>query len=81
MGAADMSSRDALERQRSTLAIVASNAVAGNNHFTDPGINLTNVDKIAIGMGTQCNIATTGGSGKIYFDDIRLYRPSDTAAE
>jgi len=37
MGAADMSSRDALERQRSALAIAASNAVAGNNYFTDPG--------------------------------------------
>ena len=37
MGAADMSSHNALERQRSALAIVASNAVAGNNYFTDPG--------------------------------------------
>ena len=73
MGAADMSSRDALERQRSALAIVASNAVAGNNYFTDPGINMTNVDKIAIGMCTQ--------RGKMYFDDIRLNQPSDTAAE
>ena len=49
--------------------------------FADQGINLTNVDKIAIGIGTQGNMATPGGSGKMYFDDIRLNQPSDTAAE
>jgi len=39
------------------------------------GINLTNVDKLAIGLGTRGNMTTAGGSGKMYFDDIRLYRP------
>ncbi len=43
--------------------------------FADKGINLTNVDRIAIGLGTKGNMATPGGSGKMYFDDIRLYRP------
>jgi hypothetical protein len=43
--------------------------------FTDQGINLTNVDKIAIGMGTRGNTTTAGGSGKMLFDDIRLYKP------
>jgi hypothetical protein len=38
------------------------------------GINLTNVDKIAVGLGTRGNMTTPGGSGKMYFDDIRLYR-------
>ena len=42
--------------------------------FADQGINLTDVDKIAIGLGTQGNITIPGGSGKMYFDDIRLYR-------
>ncbi|MHC4205360.1 MAG: hypothetical protein ACYSTT_11975, partial [Planctomycetota bacterium] len=42
--------------------------------FTDQGINLTDVDRIAIGLGTKGNMATPGGSGKMYFDDIRLYR-------
>jgi len=42
--------------------------------FADQGINLTNVDRIALGMGTKGNTAA-GGSGKMYFDDIRLYRP------
>jgi hypothetical protein len=38
------------------------------------GINLTNVDTLAIGLGTKGNMTTAGGSGKMYFDDIRLYR-------
>jgi len=41
--------------------------------FTDQGINLTNVDKIAIGLGSKAG-AAAGGSGTMYIDDIRLYR-------
>ena len=47
--------------------------------FADQGIVLTNVDRIAIGLGTKGNMTTPGGSGKMYFDDIRLYRPRETA--
>jgi len=47
--------------------------------FADQGIDLTNVDRIAIGLGTKGNMSTPGGSGKMYFDDIRLYRPRDAA--
>ena len=47
--------------------------------FNDQGINLTNVDRIAIGLGTQGNITVPGGSGKMYFDDIRLYQPTEAA--
>jgi hypothetical protein len=43
--------------------------------FAGQGISLTNVDKIAIGLGTRGNLTMPGGSGKMYFDDIRLYRP------
>ena len=43
--------------------------------FADQGINLGNVDRIAIGIGTKGNMAIPGGSGKMYFDDIRLNRP------
>jgi hypothetical protein len=43
--------------------------------FADQGINLTDVDRIAIGLGTKGNTTVPGGSGKMYFDDIRLYRP------
>jgi hypothetical protein len=46
--------------------------------FADQGVNLADVDRIAIGLGTQGNVTTPGGSGKMYFDDIRLYRPRET---
>ena len=42
--------------------------------FADHGINLTNVDRIAIGLGIKGNMTTPGGSGMMYFDDIRLYQ-------
>jgi hypothetical protein len=47
--------------------------------FADQGIALTNVDRIAIGLGTQGNMTIPGGSGKMFFDDIRLYQPRETA--
>ena len=43
--------------------------------FADQGIDLTDVDRIAIGLGTKGNVTTPGGSGKMFFDDIRLYLP------
>jgi hypothetical protein len=49
--------------------------------FADQGINLTNVDRIAIGLGTKGNMTVPGGSGKMYFDDIRLNRPTEAVAE
>ena len=42
--------------------------------FADQGINLTNVDKIAIGLGSKSGMTSAGGSGTMYFDDIRLSR-------
>ncbi len=42
--------------------------------FADQGINLADVDKMMIGLGTRGNQTTPGGSGKMYFDDIRLNR-------
>jgi hypothetical protein len=47
--------------------------------FADQGIVLTNVDRIAIGLGTRGNTTVAGGSGKMFFDDIRLYRPREAA--
>jgi len=43
--------------------------------FADQGIDLTDVDRIAIGLGTRGETTVPGGAGKMYFDDIRLYRP------
>jgi len=41
--------------------------------FSSRGVNLADVDTIAIGLGTRGNTTIAGGSGKIYIDDIRLY--------
>ncbi len=38
------------------------------------GINLANVNTIALGLGNKNN-PQAGGSGTMYFDDIRLYPP------
>ena len=43
--------------------------------FVDQGVDLTNVNSISIGIGTQGETTTPGGLGTMYFDDIRLYRP------
>jgi hypothetical protein len=41
-------------------------------HFSDGGVNLTNVNTIFVGFGDKNN-PQPGGSGLVYFDDIRLY--------
>ncbi len=41
--------------------------------FADQGIDLTNVDKITVGLGNKAGITTAGGTGTMYFDDIALY--------
>jgi hypothetical protein len=43
--------------------------------FADQGLNLANVNTIALGLGNRNN-PVAGGSGTMYFDDIRLYRPA-----
>jgi hypothetical protein len=42
--------------------------------FADQGVNLAKVNTIALGLGNKNN-PQAGGSGKMYFDDIRLYLP------
>jgi len=42
--------------------------------FAEQGVNLSNVNRIAVGIGTKGNMTIPGGSGTMYFDDIRLYR-------
>jgi len=50
--------------------------VIGLKAFADQGVDLTNVDAISIGFGDKNN-PQAGGSGKMYIDDIRLYRPAE----
>jgi hypothetical protein len=46
--------------------------------FADQGVNLANVNTIALGLGNRNN-PVAGGSGTMYFDDIRLYLPPEPA--
>ncbi len=43
--------------------------------FGDAGVVLTDVSKLSIGLGDKSN-PQPGGSGLMYFDDIRLYPPA-----
>ncbi|MHC4533843.1 MAG: LamG domain-containing protein [Planctomycetota bacterium] len=42
--------------------------------FADQGVNLANVNSITLGLGNRNN-PVVGGSGMMFFDDIRLYAP------
>jgi regulation of enolase protein 1 (concanavalin A-like superfamily) len=42
--------------------------------FADKGVNLTNINSLGIGFGDRNN-PQAGGTGTMFFDDIRLYRP------
>ena len=42
--------------------------------FADQGVNMANVNTIALGLGNRNN-PVAGSSGTMYFDDIRLYPP------
>ncbi|MHC4536394.1 MAG: GLUG motif-containing protein [Planctomycetota bacterium] len=48
--------------------------------FADHGVDLTNINTISIGFGNRTN-PVSGGSGIMYFDDIRLYRPDTEPAQ
>jgi hypothetical protein len=41
------------------------------SRFADQGVNLANVNSITLGLSS-----VTGGTGMMYFDDIRLYPPA-----
>jgi hypothetical protein len=43
--------------------------------FADQGVNLSNVNTISIGLGNKTN-PVAGGTGTMYIDDVRLYRPA-----
>jgi hypothetical protein len=50
--------------------------VIPSQSFADKGVNLVNVTSISIGLGTKGTTTAAGGTGKMYFDDIRLVRPA-----
>jgi len=47
--------------------------------FSDQGVNLANINTITLGLGNRNN-PVAGGSGMMYFDDIRLYPPAPEPA-
>jgi len=49
--------------------------------FADQGVNLTNVNTMSIGFGNKANPQPGGGTGHVFFDDIRLYRSLPEEAE
>jgi len=42
--------------------------------FANAGVNLTGIKKMYIGVGNRLS-PQTGGTGTLYFDDIRVYKP------
>jgi hypothetical protein len=42
--------------------------------LADQGVNLSSVGSMTIGFGNKSN-PTAGGTGHVFFDDVRLYRP------
>ncbi|MBA7525147.1 hypothetical protein ES705_17296 [subsurface metagenome] len=48
--------------------------------FAAQGVNLTNVNTFSIGFGDKNNLQP-GGSGVVFFDDIRLYRSTEPEPE
>jgi hypothetical protein len=45
--------------------------------LVDQGVILTDVDRIAVGLGTRSNTTISGGSGKMFFDDVLLEREAN----
>jgi hypothetical protein len=44
--------------------------------FADQGVNLSSVNSITLGVGNRAN-PTAGGTGMLFFDDIRLHPPAE----
>jgi len=42
--------------------------------FADQGVNLADIDSIAVGLGTEGTPTGNGGSGTMFIDDVRLYQ-------
>jgi hypothetical protein len=46
------------------------------SRFSDQGLDLSDVDRIAIGLGVKGDSTATGGSGVVFFDDVTLHLPA-----
>jgi len=58
-------------------AVLANDWIQWNiplQEFADQGANLANVNTLSIGLGNKADPQAGGGTGHVFFDDIRLYR-------
>jgi hypothetical protein len=58
-------------------AVLANDWVQWNiplQEFADQGVDLANVTMLSLGLGNKAAPQAGGGSGHVFFDDIRLYR-------
>ncbi len=58
-------------------AVLANDWIQWNiplQEFADQGVNLANVNTLSIGLGNKADPQAGGGTGHVFFDDIRLYR-------
>jgi hypothetical protein len=69
------------EDANAALALAWTKWVVPLQTFAEKGIDLGDVDKIFIGLGAKGSTAAPGGSGTMYFDDIRLDLPGDVNNE
>ena len=60
------------EDANAALALAWTKWVVPLQTFAEKGIDLSDVDKIFLGLGAKANMGASGGSGTMYFDDIRL---------
>jgi hypothetical protein len=63
------------ENANAALTLAWTKWVIPLQTFADQGIDLSDVDKIFIGLGSKADMAAAGGSGTMFFDDIRLDKP------
>ena len=56
--------------QRTTTGLPEARGFLCGDGFAEQGVNLSNVTSITLGLSS-----VTGGTGMLYFDDIRLYAP------
>ncbi|HUU18843.1 MAG TPA: LamG domain-containing protein [Sedimentisphaerales bacterium] len=58
-------------------AVLANDWIQWNiplQEFADQGVNLASVNTLSIGLGNKADPQAGGGTGHVFFDDIRLYR-------
>ena len=64
----------AMDDPNATVTDVWTEWTIDTSEISAQGVNLTDIGRVALGFGDREN-PQSGGTGRMYFDDIRLYRP------